>query len=155
ARVLAVGMLLNGLAGRGDIRRRTSLERLRVVDGVEQLLRLHRKGFAPRCGNLGHPWLRAVGNGHGRWLQCRYRQEPVCKGYRCDLVRRDDDALADLGETPQALRGACRQTDAAMRSGVARYYAQVHRDAGPGDALHVRHRRTAVDVRAVVAFAAD
>src|SRR5580692_12119014 len=33
--------------------------------------------------------------------------------------------------------------------------ALVQRDAGPSDALHERHRRTAVDIRAVEALLAD
>src|ERR1700732_4180200 len=33
--------------------------------------------------------------------------------------------------------------------------ALVQRDAGPGDALHERHRRTAIDIRAVEALLAE
>ena len=42
-----------------------------------------------------------------------------------------------------------------MGSRVARHHALVHGDTRPGDALHVRHRRAAVDVRMMVAVLLD
>ena len=39
-----------------------------------------------------------------------------------------------------------------MRGRIARNHAQMHRDAGPRDALHKRHRCAAVDVGAVPAL---
>ena len=70
-------------------------------------------------------------------------------------MRGDHHALTDLSETPHALRGAGRETDAAMRGGVARHDAQVHGHTRPGDPLHERHRRAAVDVGAVIPLTAD
>jgi len=62
---------------------------------------------------------------------------------------RNDDARVELGEAVQPHGEIMRHADAAMRRSMADTFAFVHGDAGPCDTLHVRHRRTAVDVRAV------
>ena len=66
-----------------------------------------------------------------------------------DVVLRDDHARADLGDAPQPLRELARQADAAVRGRTAGHDALMHRDTRPGDALHVGHRRAAVEIRLV------
>jgi len=39
-----------------------------------------------------------------------------------------------------------------MRRGIAGQYAGMHRNTRPSNALHVRHRRAAVDVGACILF---
>jgi len=68
---------------------------------------------------------------------------------RLEFRVRNDDARVELGEAVQPRGEIMRHADAAMRRSMADTFAFVHGDARPGDALHVRHRRTAVDVRAV------
>ena len=72
-----------------------------------------------------------------------------------DLVLRDDHARADPGDAPQALRELARQPDAAVRGRIAGQPAFMHRDARPGDPLHIGHRRGAVEVRAVMQVLLD
>ena len=72
-----------------------------------------------------------------------------------DLILRDDHARADAGHAPQALREFARQPDAAVRRRIAGQPALVHRHARPGDALHVGHRRVAVEVGAVMQVLLD
>ena len=45
---------------------------------------------------------------------------------------------------------SARKADAAVRGRMPRHDALMHRDAGPGDALHVGHRRAAVEIGLVV-----
>ena len=53
------------------------------------------------------------------------------------------------GSTVEPDRKFARHADAAMRRPMADIFTLVERDTGPGDALHVRHRRVAVDIGAV------
>jgi hypothetical protein len=57
----------------------------------------------------------------------------------------DDDGDTEVGRLEQMLGERHRQSDAAVRRGVARQIAGVEGDAGPGEALHVRHLRALVD----------
>ena len=59
---------------------------------------------------------------------------------------RDDDPRAHLGPVPHPGGERHRHADAAMRRRIARQHAGMHRDARPGDPLHERHRRAAIDV---------
>ena len=68
---------------------------------------------------------------------------------RRHLAGRDDDARAHLGPVPHLRGKRHRHADAAVRRRIARQDAGMHRDARPGDALHERHRRAAVDVGVV------
>ena len=65
------------------------------------------------------------------------------------LAGRDDDPRAHLGPVPHLHGKGHRHADAAMRRRIARQHAGMHRDARPGDPLHERHRRAAIDVGVV------
>ena len=55
----------------------------------------------------------------------------------------------DPGHPPKLGRELVRQPDAAVRRRIAGHDAGMQSHAGPGDALHVGHRRIGVDVGAV------
>ena len=92
--------------------------------------------------------------GFGRWRRAAADdllrdQQRMREVDRRDLAGGDDHARAHPGPVPH-LHGEChRQADAAVRRRIARQRAGVHRDARPGDALHVRHRRAAIDIGVV------
>src|SRR6516164_7500745 len=68
-------------------------------------------------------------------------------GRSCDLAWRDEHPRAHLGPVPHLHRKRRRHANAAMRRRITRQNARMHGDTGPGDALHVGHRRATVDVR--------
>ena len=65
---------------------------------------------------------------------------------RRHFAGRDDDARAHLGPVPHLDGKRHRHADAAVRRRITRQDAGMHRDTGPGDALHKRHRSAAIDV---------
>ena len=71
--------------------------------------------------------------------------------HRC-VVGHDDDTRADAGYAPKLDRELLRQPDAAVRSRIAGHDAGMQGYAGPGNALHVGHRRGGIDVGAVKAL---
>ena len=76
-------------------------------------------------------------------------QQGMRDGGGRDCAGRDDDARAHPGPVPHLHGKRRRHADAAMRRRIARQHPGMQRDARPGEALHVRHRRAAVDVGAV------
>src|SRR4029453_10162647 len=74
---------------------------------------------------------------------------------RSEVVVSHDDSYAEIGDGPQLLGEVVRHANAAMRGRIARQHAFVQRHPGPGDALHVWHRRIAVEVGPVVAVLLD
>jgi hypothetical protein len=64
-------------------------------------------------------------------------------------VARHDDVIADGGDLVELGGEGERQSDAAMRGGIAGHDARVQRRAGPGDPVHPRHGRTAIEVGVV------
>ncbi len=68
---------------------------------------------------------------------------------RRDFAGRDHHARAHARPVPELHGKAHRHADAAMRRRIAWQCAGMQRDPGPGDALHVRHRRTAIEIGAV------
>ena len=86
------------------------------------------------------------------WLGCRLRydllrdQQRMRKARGRHLAGGDDDPRAHLGPVPHLHGEGHRHADAAMRRRIAREHAGMHGDARPGDPLHVRHRRAAIDV---------
>src|SRR6516165_4617478 len=79
----------------------------------------------------------------------------VLERHRFEFIAGDDYPHPELGEHPQPGRETLRQADAAVRSRVTDVDAYVHGDARPGDALHVGHRRAAIDIGMVVAILLD
>ena len=77
----------------------------------------------------------------------------TCTG--CGVIGRHHHAHAHPRHAPQLGGELMGQADAAVRGRIAGQHALVHGHARPGDALHERHRRTAVDVGAVVAVLLD
>ena len=159
--------VLGGLIGRGLARQRALLERLGILDRVEQLrggrgasLRLlrrrgaHRRCFADACELTG------VDKGStllaGKHLRSRpqlgHRQEGAGDFDRGRVTPRDHDAVSDLRHAPELLGEPISKPDATMRGRIARDHAQMHGNAGPRDALHKRHRCAAVDVGMVPAL---
>src|SRR5262249_27664598 len=74
---------------------------------------------------------------------------------RSEVVVSHDDSYAEIGDGPQLLSEVVRHANAAMRGRIARQHAFVQRHPRPGDALHVWHRRIAVEVGVVVAVLLD
>ena len=74
---------------------------------------------------------------------------------RGELVVSHDDAYAEVGDGPQLLGEVMRHANAAVRGRITRQHAFVQRDPRPGDALHVRHRRIAVEIGVVIAVLLD
>ena len=68
------------------------------------------------------------------------------KAGRGHLAGGDDDPRAHLGPVPHLHGKGHGHADAAMRGRIARQHAGMHGDAGPGDPLHIGHRRAAIDV---------
>ena len=90
----------------------------------------------------------------GRPHFCLGQQRMVkCNGGQ--IMRRDDDLLADPGHPPE-LGGECGgQPYATMRGRMPRHHAEMHRDSRPGDPLHERHRRAGINIGSMESFAAD
>ena len=61
-------------------------------------------------------------------------------------VARHDDIVADRGDLEQLGRKGEWQPDAAMRGRISGNHAGMQRRAGPGDPVHERHRRAAINV---------
>jgi hypothetical protein len=102
-----------------------------------------------KLGRLGGDGLSAV---HGRRCDLRrlflmHEQMRVGEFHRLQFGTGNNHAGVELGEAVQPHGEIMRHADAAMRGRVADIRAFMHGDARPGDALHVRHRRIAVDVR--------
>ncbi len=99
-------------------------------------------------GGRGRIRLRLVG---GNRLRHDFlgRQQRMREAGRGDFAGGDDDPRAHLGPAPHLRGKGQRHADAAMRRRIARQHAGVHRDTRPGDPLHERHRRAAIDVGVV------
>src|SRR3984893_2230524 len=164
-----------GSFGRLDLRRRASRFLLPDADGRVRLL----YGLDGR-GRLGHslgPELlgvlmridqRRLGGGEGRLRRVGSRlvgfrlnphlwrgQQWMREFDRRHFLRRDDDALADLGQSPKFGGEPGGEPDATVRGRMTGNDAEMHGDARPCDALHERHRCGRVDIRAMVSLAAD
>src|SRR6516164_8816342 len=74
---------------------------------------------------------------------------------RSEVVVSHDDAYAEVGNGPQLLGEVMRHANAAVRGRITRQHAFVQRHPRPGDALHVRHRRIAVEIGVVIAVLLD
>src|SRR4029077_16929823 len=74
---------------------------------------------------------------------------------RRHFLRRDDDALADLGHPPKFGGQPGGEPDATVRGRMTGNDAEMHGDARPCDALQERHRGVRVDIRAMVSLGAD
>ena len=72
-----------------------------------------------------------------------------------NLIGRDHNTLTNFGHAPEALCRTSRKADATMRSWITGHDARMQRHARPSDALHERHRCTAVDVGAVPSLTVD
>ncbi len=75
--------------------------------------------------------------------------------YRPDITGRDDHTGAALCEMPEPNGKTSFQANAAVRGRISRQVARMQRDAGPGDALHVRHRGVAIEIGAMPDLFAD
>ena len=124
--------------GRSEIKACLCIHGLGHVACVRSLVALDRRRIR----------FRIVGNQRLRHhLLCH--QQRMREVGRCDRAGRDDDARAHPGPGPH-LHGKRRwHADAAVRRRIARQHTGVQGDARPGEALHVRHRRAAIDVGAV------
>src|SRR5262249_16093198 len=107
-----------------------------------------RREFSRYCGG-GLNSVRRRQRSDFRRLFLVYKQMRVGKIGRFQFGAGDDDARAKLGQAIQPDGEIARQADAAMRWRVADMFSIVHGEGGRGDALHVGHRRIAVDVRAM------
>ena len=124
--------------GRAEFEARFRIDRLDRGVGVGALVALDRRRIGFRLvgdDGLRHDLLRD----QQRMREVRGR----------DLAGRHDDARAHLGPVPHLGGEGHRHADAAMRCRIARQDSGMHRDTRPGDALHERHRRAAVDVGVV------
>ena len=85
-------------------------------------------------------------------LLVRHQQQRVGKLDRGRVVRRDDHPHPHPRLVEQLLGKAVGHPNAAMRGRIAGQRAAVHRDAVPGDALHVRHPGIVIHGGVVVAL---
>ena len=79
------------------------------------------------------------------------RRQRLEQGRMIDQLRhrpvpRHDDIVADRGDLEQLGRKGEWQPDAAMRGRISGNHASMQRRAGPGDPVHERHRRAAINV---------
>ena len=131
-----------GLERRGDIRGGAGQIGSGEHAGVG-LHRRHRHGFVARLTLRGFLLLdhrRRGGRRQG------LEQIGVLDQPRRQTVARHDHVVADRRDLEQLRREGEGQADAAMRGGIAGHDARVQRRAGPGDPVHPRHRRAAIEV---------
>ena len=65
------------------------------------------------------------------------------------VIRGHNDAIANLGHVVKCSGKAVRQANAAVRRAESWNHSGVQRDAGPSDALHVRHFSAGIDIALV------
>ena len=141
--------LFYSLDGRRDFGRGLDLELLGVFVWIDQ----RRTGGAARRMRRVEGGRRCVGLRLNQHL--RGRQQWVREFGRRHLLRRNDDALADLGQSPKLDGEPGGKPDTAVRSRMAGHDSKMHGDARPRDTLHERHGGGGVNIRAVESFAAD
>ena len=71
------------------------------------------------------------------------------------IARRHDHPHAEPGDVEQAFGEVERHPDAAVRCRISRQNAAVQRDAGPGYALHVWHKRVVIKVGIMLGILLD
>ena len=155
---------LDGFLGSlGERRRRRNVLGTRCLGALQRREQLD----WPRCGLAGCGGLVAARNHQrrlGRFLPCdrgrRWRQGRCGQGRMRQLdglhiLRRHDHARAHPRHAPQLRSKGVGEADAPVRGRIAGQHARVHGNARPGDALHERHRRAAVDVGVMIPVLLD
>ena len=95
---------------------------------------------------------------HHRWRRRRRKRLEeiwVLDQRRNGPIARDDHVIADAGDVKELGREGIGEPDAAMRGGIARDDTGVERGARPGDPVHPRHRRAAINVGMMPALLLD